>query len=84
MHLCDALDRASHDITFDPLILYQRTNFRLSKLKEFADDNFEFDENGRKFSKQVENTVGKGFVLQTRKNQGLFGKGLIVYQTTKF
>ena len=31
-----------------------------SKLKEFADDNFKFDENGRKFFKQVENTVGKG------------------------
>ena len=30
-----------------------------SKLKEFADDNFKFDENGREFSKQVENTVGK-------------------------
>ena len=30
-----------------------------SKLKEFADDNFKFDENGRKFSKRVENTVGK-------------------------
>ena len=30
-----------------------------SKLKEFADDNFKFDENGRKLSKQVENTVGK-------------------------
>ena len=27
-----------------------------SKLKEFADDNSEFDENGRKFSKWVENT----------------------------
>ena len=31
-----------------------------SKLKEFADNNFKFDENGRKFSKSVENTVGKG------------------------
>ena len=31
-----------------------------SKLKEFADDNFKFDENGRKLSKQVENTVRKG------------------------
>ena len=31
-----------------------------SKLKEFADANFKFDENGRKFSKRVENTVGKG------------------------
>ena len=26
----------------------------------FTDDNFKFDENGRKLSKQVENTVGKG------------------------
>ena len=25
-----------------------------SKLKEFADDNFKFDENGRKLSKRVE------------------------------
>ena len=31
-----------------------------SKLKEFADDNFKFDENGRKLSKWLENTVGKG------------------------
>ena len=31
-----------------------------SKLKEFADDSFKFHENGRKFSKWVENTVGKG------------------------
>ena len=31
-----------------------------SKLKEFADDDFKFDENGRKLSEQVENTVGKG------------------------
>ena len=30
------------------------------KLKEFADDNFKFDENGRKLSKLVENTVEKG------------------------
>ena len=48
----------------------------------FADDNFKFDENGRKFSKH-EKTLGKGeiasykrLVLQTCKNQGLFGKGL--------
>ena len=31
-----------------------------SKLKEFADDNFKFCKSGRKFSKWVENTVGKG------------------------
>ena len=29
-------------------------------MKEFADDNFKFNENGRKLSKRVENTVGKG------------------------
>ena len=28
--------------------------------KEFADDNFKFDKNGRNLSKWVENTVGKG------------------------
>ena len=31
-----------------------------SKLNEFADDNFKFDENGRQLSKRVENTSGKG------------------------
>ena len=38
----------------------KRQTLDSSKLKEFADDNFKFDEKGRKFSKQVENTVGKG------------------------
>ena len=36
------------------------TNLRLFQTEESADDNFKFDENGRKFSKWVENTVGKG------------------------
>ena len=35
------------------------TNFRPSKLKEFADDDFIFEEIGRKFSKWLENTVVK-------------------------
>ena len=35
-----------------------------SKLKEFADDNFKFEENSRKFSKQVENIVGKGEIAR--------------------
>ena len=35
-----------------------------SKMKRSADDNFEFDENSRKFSKQVENTVGKGEIAR--------------------
>ena len=76
----------------------KRQTLDSSKLKEFADYNFKFDENEKKFSKWVENTVGKGeiaryeqfsnsvferLVLQTRKNQGLFGKGLTLYQTTK-
>ena len=33
-------------------------------MKEFADDNFKFDEDGRKLSKQVENTVGKGEIAR--------------------
>ena len=36
-----------------------------SKLKEFADDNFKFDENGRKFSKWLENTLGKGEIARS-------------------
>ena len=31
-----------------------------SKLKVFADDNFRFDEIGKKLFKWVENTLGKG------------------------
>ena len=30
------------------------------KMKEFAEDNFKVDENGRKFYKWDEKTVGKG------------------------
>ena len=41
------------------LILSQTT-----RLKEFADDNFKFNENGRKSSKLVENTVGKGEIAR--------------------
>ena len=29
-----------------------------SKMKDFVDDNFKFDENSRKLFKPVENTVG--------------------------
>ena len=31
-----------------------------SKSKQSADNNFKFDENSRKITKRVENTVGKG------------------------
>ena len=36
------------------------TNLDASKLKELACDKLKFVESGRKLSKQVENTVGKG------------------------
>ena len=35
-----------------------------SRFKEFADYNFKFDENGRKFSKPLENSVGKGEIAR--------------------
>ena len=35
-----------------------------SKLKQFADDNFKFEENSRKLSKRVENTVGKAEIAR--------------------
>ena len=35
-----------------------------SKLKQFARDSFEFEENGRKLSRWVENTVGKGEIAR--------------------
>ena len=55
-----------------------------SKLKEFADDYFKFAENGRKLSKLVENTVGKGeiacyeqfFPFPTVFSKGLFPRGV--------
>ena len=37
----------------------QTTNLDTYKLTEFADKNFKLDENGRDFSKRVENTLGK-------------------------
>ena len=55
-----SLSRASLLIsdTFKPIT--RRKILDSSKLKESADDNFKFHENGRQLSKQVENTVGKG------------------------
>ena len=38
--------------------------FHLPKLKDFADNNFRFDENDRKFLKSVENSVGKGEIAR--------------------
>ena len=49
-------------IADDILTLYQTSNS--SKLKELADDYFKFHINGRKFSKWVENTAGKGEIAR--------------------
>ena len=65
-----------------------------SKLKEFADDNFKFDENDRKLSKWVENTVGKGEIARYEQfllfpqcfQKACFpgaSKGLIVWEWVK-
>ena len=72
---------------------YQMTNYS-SKLKGFADDNFKFDENGRKLSKPVENSVGKGEIARYEQfllfphcfQQACFpgvSKGVIVWQWVK-
>ena len=69
--------------TNSTLTHYQTTNFTLFQTERFADDNFIFDENGRKLSKQVENTVGKGeiaryeqFLLFPVFSKGLFRRGV--------
>ena len=48
------------------LALSQTTNLDSSKLNEFADDNFKFDENDKKFSERVENTMGKGEIAPNK------------------
>ena len=64
-----------------------------SKLKEFAEDNFRFDKDGRKLSKQAlvftclqyksfENTVGKGEIAQKACFPGA-SKGVIVWEWVK-
>ena len=59
MKVCDTFIGHSKDLPFP-----KRQNLDSSKLKEFADDNFKFVESGRKLSKQVENTVGKGEIAR--------------------
>ena len=43
-------------VTLNP---FPNNEFQTLKLKSFADDNLKFDENGRNFSKRVENIVRK-------------------------
>ena len=51
--------KSTRAVTKCNLTLSQTRNLDFSKLKEFTDDDFKFDENGRKSTKQVENTVEK-------------------------
>ena len=75
-------------------LTHYHTILDFSKLKEFADDNFKFDQNGRKLSIWVENTVGKGEIA--RYEQFLFflqcfqkacfpgvSKGVIVWECVR-
>ena len=52
--------RPKDKVTLQLLTLSQMTNFRLLQTERVSDDNFKFDENGREFSKRVENTAGNG------------------------
>ena len=51
---------------YSPVLLNPLPNvkFNTFEVKEFAEDNFEFDENGRKLSIRVENTEGKGEIAR--------------------
>ena len=51
-------------LTADALHFTKRQIVDSYKLKEFVDDNFRFDENGRKSFKQVENIVRKGEIAR--------------------
>ena len=43
---------------------YQTTNFRLFETERVCGRQFQFDQNGRKPPKRVENTVGKGEIAR--------------------
>ena len=56
--MVEGIDKLKGCVFYESITIQQILDS--SKLKDFADDNFKFDENGRKLSKWVENTVGKG------------------------
>ena len=51
-------------VSYNPLTLSQTTNLRLFQSERFCRQQFRFDENGRNFSKRVENTVGIGEIAR--------------------
>ena len=48
------------------LTLPQTTNFRSFQTERVAEDNLKLVENGRKLSKQEENTEGKGEIARSK------------------
>ena len=56
----------NNDIMCRQLTHYQRQISDSSQLKYFAEDNFKVKENGRKLSKPIEDTVGKGEICSLR------------------
>ena len=59
---------------------YRTTILDSSYLKKFADDNFKFEENGRKLFKWVQNTVGKGKIATF---PTVFSKGLLPWDVKR-
>ena len=51
-------------VSQNPLTYYQTTNFRLFQTERVCRQQFQIDKNGRKLSKWVENTVGKGEIAR--------------------
>ena len=58
------------------IIPFSNDKLDSSELKKFADDNFKFDENGRKFSKPEENTVGKREIACNKQFPTVFSNDL--------
>ena len=61
---CFSLDQSRILLSGNGLTLPKQQILDSSKLKKFADDNYNFDENGRKLSKRPENTEGKGEIAR--------------------
>ena len=76
--VCFPIDCQLEDCLINHQPITRRQILDSSKLKEFADDNFKFDKNGRKLCEWVENIVGKGEIAHYEQFLlfQLFSKGL--------
>ena len=61
------------------LILSKTAKFRLFQIKEFAGAILKLTKNGGKFSKRVENTLGKGEIARNEQFPTVFSR--LVLQT---